>query len=88
MPYKVFEGDTYKYILTGFDVALRYKVLRALRTKKASEVTFVLKEIYKKGGEFKYAMVFQCDSGSESKTDVTKLLEKTMLTFKKIQVQA
>ena len=33
MPHNVFEGNTYKYILTGIDVASRYKVSRALRTK-------------------------------------------------------
>ena len=28
MPHNLFEGNTYKYILTGIDVALRYKVAR------------------------------------------------------------
>ena len=49
MPYNVFEGNTYKYILTGIDVASEYKVARPLRTKKSSEVVFVLEAIYKKG---------------------------------------
>ena len=75
VPHNVFEGNRYKYILTGVDVALRYKVARALRTKKASEVAFLLEAIYKKGGVFKYPKVFQCDNGSEFKSDVTKLLE-------------
>ena len=52
MPHNVFEGNTYKYILTGIDVASRYKVARALRTKKSSEVAFVLEAIYKKGDVF------------------------------------
>ena len=30
MPHNVFEGNTYKYILTDIDVALRYKVARPL----------------------------------------------------------
>ena len=34
MPHNLFEGSTYKYILTGIDVASRYKVARPLRTKK------------------------------------------------------
>ena len=55
MPYNLFEGNTYKYILTGIDVASRYKVARPLRTKKSSEVAFVLEAIYKKGGVFKYS---------------------------------
>ena len=32
--------------------------------------------IYKKGGLLKYPKTFQCDNGSEFKTEVTKLLEK------------
>ena len=36
----------------------------------------MLEIIYKKGGVFKYPKVFQCDNGSESKCDVTKLLDK------------
>ena len=58
MPHNLFEENTYKYILTGVDVASRYKVARALRTKKLSEFVFVLEAIYKKGGVFKYPNVF------------------------------
>ena len=76
MPYNVFEGNTYKYILTGIDVASRYKVARPLKTKKSSEVAFVLEAIYKKGGVFKYPKVFQCDNSSEFKNEVKNLLEK------------
>ena len=76
MPHNLFEGNTYKYILTGIDVASRYRVARALKSKKSSEVAFVLEAIYKKGGVFKYPRVFQCDNGSEFKNEVTKLLEK------------
>ena len=63
-------------MLTGVDVASRYKVARPLKTKEASEVAFVLEAIYKKGGVFKYPKVFRCDNGPEFKSDVTKLLEK------------
>ena len=76
MPHNVFEGNTYKYILTGIDVASRYKVSRALRTKKSSEVAFVLESIYKKSGVFKYPKLFQCGNGPEFENEVTKLLEK------------
>ena len=76
MPHSVFEGNTYKYILTGIDVALRYKVARPLRTKKLSEVAYVLEAIYKKDGVFKYPRVFQCDNGSAFKNELTKRLEK------------
>ena len=41
VPRNVFEGNTCKYILTSTDVALRYKVARVLRTKRASKVLFV-----------------------------------------------
>ena len=75
-PQNLFEGNTYKYILTGIDVASRYKVARPLRTQKLSEVAFVLEAIYKKGGVFKYPKGFQCENGSEFKKEVTRLLEK------------
>ena len=76
MSHNVFEENTYKYILTGVDVASRYKVARALRTKTSIEVAFVLQAIYKKRGVFKYAKIFLCDHGPEFKSEVTKLLEK------------
>ena len=59
VPSNVVYGTEYKYILTGIDVASRYKVARALRSKKADEVAFVLEAVYKKGGDFKYPKIFQ-----------------------------
>ena len=50
MPHNLFEGNTYKYILTEIDVSSRYQVTRPLRTKKSSEVAFVLEATCKKGG--------------------------------------
>ena len=76
MRHNLFEGNIYKYILTGINVASRYKVSRPLRTKNSSEVAFLLEAIYKKGGVFKYPKVFQCDNGSEFKNEMAKLLEK------------
>ena len=76
MLHNLFEGNTYKYILTGIDVATRYKVARPLRTKRSSEVAFVLEAIYKKGGVFKYPQTFQCDNRSEFKNEATRLLGK------------
>ena len=76
MHHNLFEGNTYKYILTSIDVATRYKVARPLKTKQSNEVAFVLEAIYKKGEVFKYPKVFQIDNGSEFKGRVTKLLEK------------
>ena len=79
MPQNNFEGNIYKYILTGIEVASRYKISKPLRTKKLSEVAVVLKAIYKKGGIFKYSKVFQCDNGSEFKKQ--SCFKNTMLIF-------
>ena len=76
MPHNLFEGNTYKYILTGINVAATYNVARRLRTKKSSEVLFVLEAIYKKSDASKYPKAFQCDNSSEFKNEVTKLLDK------------
>ena len=75
MPH-VFEGNTYKYLLSDADVASRYRVAKRLTNKKSSEIAFVLGSIYKKGGVFKYHKVFQSDNSSEFKGEVMKLLEK------------
>ena len=64
MPHNLFEGNMYKYILKGADVTSRYKITRPLKTKKTSEVAFVLEAIYKKSGMFKYPKTFQCDNAS------------------------
>ena len=76
MPHNLFEGNTYRYILTSIDVTSRYKVARTFRTKKSNEVAFVLEAIYKNGGVCKYRKSFQCDNGSEFENEATKLLEK------------
>ena len=68
-------GNTYKYVLCVEDVASRYKAGRPLKTKKASEVSDMLQDIYKKG-PLKYPETFQSDNGSEFFGWVTKLLEK------------
>ena len=76
MPHNFFEGNMYRYLLTGVDVASRYGFAKPLTTKKSIEVVFVLKAIYKKGGAFKYPKVLQIDNGSVFKGEVTKLFEK------------
>ena len=83
MPHNVFEGNMYKYILTGIDVVSRYNVARSLKTKISSKVAFVLGAIYKKGSIFKYPKLFQCDNGSEFKNEVTKLLEKNNVDIRR-----
>ena len=82
-----FEVSTYKYILTGINVASRYKVARPLITKKSSEVPFMWEAIYKKGGLFKYQKILQCDNGSEFKTEVTKLLEKHNVDIRRVTIK-
>ena len=76
MPHNFFEGNTYKYLLSGVDVASRYRVAKPLTTKNSMEVVFMLKAICKKGGAFKYPKVLQIDNGSEFKGEVMKLFEK------------
>ena len=63
-------------MLTGVGFTSRYKVAKAITTKKPSEAVFVLEAIYKKSNVFKYPEIFQCNNMSEFKSDVTKLLEK------------
>ena len=46
MPHNVFEGKTYKYILTGIGVASSDKFVRPLKTKKSTELAFVLESVY------------------------------------------
>ena len=75
VPSNVFGGNTYGHVLTGVDVASRYKVARALRTKKSSKVVIVLGAMYKKRRVFKYSKVFQYDNESKFKSDLTRLLE-------------
>ena len=48
MPGNTTEGNKYNYILMGLNVASRYKVARPLTTTKASNVAFVLQEVYRK----------------------------------------
>ena len=85
IPHNFFEGNTYKYVLTGADVASRYKVARPLKIKKSGEVVFVLEVIYKTGGVFEYPKIFQCDNGSEFKNEVQNYLKNTMLILEEQQ---
>ena len=75
MPSDTLYGNKYKYILSGIDVASRYKVARPLRTKQAKDVADMIADIYKVG-PLTYPKIFQCDNGSEFKAEVTKMLEK------------
>ena len=75
MPSDTLYGNKYKYILSGIDVASRYKVARPLRTKQAKDVADMIANIYKVG-RLTYPKIFRCDNGSEFEAEVTKMLEK------------
>ena len=71
MPLDTSYRNKYKYILSGIDVASRYKVVRHLTTKQAKDVAEMIADIYKVG-PLTYPKIFQCDNGSEFKAEVTK----------------
>ena len=68
-------GNKYKYILSGIDVASRYKVTKPLRMKQAKDIADIIADIYKVG-PLTYLKVLQCDNGSGFKAEVLKMLEK------------
>ena len=82
MPGDKLYGNKYKYILSGIDVASRYKVARPLRTKQAKDVANMIADIYK-SGPLTYPQVFQVDNVGEFKSDVIKLLEKHNVQIKR-----
>ena len=48
MPHNLFEGNTYKYILTGIDVASRYKVARPLSKRNQAKLHLSWKQSIKR----------------------------------------
>ena len=83
MFHNFFEGNMYRYLLAGVDVASRYGVAKPLTTKKSIEVVFVLKALYKKGGMVKYPKILQIDNDSEFKGEVTKLFDKHSIKIRR-----
>ena len=81
MPSDTLYGNKYKYILSGIDVASRYKVARPLKTKQPKDVADMIADIYKADPNT-YTKIFQCDNGGEFKAEVTKMLEK-----RKVRIQ-
>ena len=61
MPSDTLYGNKYKYILSGIDVASRYKVARPPRTKRAADIAAMIANIYKVG-PLTYPKIFQCDN--------------------------
>ena len=86
MPLDTLYGNKYKNILAGIDVASRYKVARALRTKQARDVAEMLADIYKVG-PLTYPKIFQCNNGSEFKGEVTKMLEKQEVKIRRVMTK-
>ena len=68
LPHDKVYQNTYKYVLNVIDVASRYKASRPLKTKKASEVAEMFKDIYKKG-PLKYPVELHVDNGTEFKAE-------------------
>ena len=83
MPSDTLYLNKYKYILSGIDVASRFKVARPLRTKQAKDVAEMIANIYKVG-QLTYPKTFQCDNGSEFKGEVTKMLEKLDVNIRRV----
>ena len=71
----------HKYLLTGIGVSSRYKVEKAIKTKKASEVASELEAIYNKCGVFKHSQVFQWDNGSGFESDIRRTPAKYKHTY-------
>ena len=80
IPSDTLYGNKYKYILSGIDVASRYKVARPLRTKQAKDVVDMIADT-NKVGPLTFPKIFQCDKGSKFKAEVTKMLEKREVTI-------
>ena len=83
MPSDTLYGNKYKYILSGIDVASRYKVAGPLRTKQGKDVAEMIADIYKVG-PLTYPKIFQCDNDSEFKAEVTKMLEKHEVKIRQV----
>lgn len=82
MPGDKLYGNKYKYILSGIDVASRYKVARPLKTKQAKDIAEMLSDIYK-ATPLTWPQQVQIDNGSEFKADVIKLFQKHNVEIKR-----
>ena len=83
MPSDSLYGSKYKYILAGINAASRYKVARPLKTKQARDVVEMIADIYNVG-PVTYPKIFQCDTGSEFKGELTKMLEKQEVKIQQV----
>ena len=83
LPHDKVYQNTYKYTLNVIDIASGYKVSRPLRTKQASEVAEMFKDIYKKG-PLKYPEKLHVDSGTEFKSNVLSLMKEHEVEVKSV----
>jgi len=67
LPHDKLYSNTYKYVLNVIDIASEFKASRSLRTKKASEVADMFRDIYKKG-PLRYPEELHVDNGTEFKS--------------------
>ena len=83
LPHDKVYQNTYKYTLNVIDIASGYAASRPLKTKKASEVAEMFKDIYKKG-PLKFPEELHVDSGTEFKGDVLKLMKENNVPVKSV----
>jgi len=74
-PRDVVHGNIYKYLLVLVDVASGYTAISPLRNKRASDVAFALKAIYKHG-PLEYPKELYSDAGTEFKGEFLKTLQE------------
>jgi len=75
LPHDKVYQNTYKYTLNVIDISSGYIASRPLKTKKASEVAEMFKDIYRKG-PLRFPDELHVDSGTEFKGDVLKLMKE------------
>ena len=83
LPHDKVYQTTYKYTLNVIDIASGYAESRPLKTKKASEVAEMFKDIYKKG-PLRYPQELHVDNGSEFKSEVGKLMQEHDVKVKRV----
>ena len=83
LPHDKVYQNTYKYTLNVIDIASGYATSRPLKTKKASEVAGMFKDIYRKG-PLKFPEELHVDSGTEFKGDVLKLMKENNVSVKSV----
>ena len=84
LPHDKVYQNIYKYVLNVIDVASRFKASRPLKTKKAEDVLFALKDIYKMKNGLSIPKEFHCDNGSEFKSSVTTFLQEHNVKIKRV----